>query len=206
MLKIWGRISSINVQKVALAAADMGIPFERIDAGAAFGKNKTPEYLAMNPNGLVPVIEDGGHVMWESNAILRYLCTKHSAGKLCPGDLATRATADQWMDWQACALVPAMFGAFWTLIRTPVADRDPAVVEASRVKTEAAMEILDAHLSKHEWVAGKACTMAELALVPTVHRWFGLPMENIARPHAQRWYEAFIARGSAKGILTLPVV
>ena len=206
MLKIWGRISSINVQKVALAAADMGIPFERIDAGAAFGKNKTPEYLAMNPNGLVPVIEDGGHVMWESNAILRYLCAKHSAGKLCPGDLATRATADQWMDWQACALVPAMHSAFWTLIRTPVAERDPAVVEASRVKTEAAMEILEAHLSKHEWVAGQSVTMAELALVPTVHRWFGLPMENVPRPHAQRWYEAFMARGSAAGILTLPVV
>ena len=204
MLKIWGRINSINVQKAVLAAAEAGVPYERIDAGAAFGKNKTPDYLAMNPMGLVPVLEDGPFHLFESNAIVRYLAAKHSDGKLWPKDAHVRAHADQWMDWQSSALTPAMHGAFWALIRTPATERDPAVIEASRIKTEEMLVILDAHLARHEWMAGSAVSVAEIAVGCAVHRWLHLPLKRESRPHVERWYKSYMTRPAAK-ILPLPV-
>ena len=204
MLKIWGRINSINVQKAVLGAEETGVAYERIDAGAAFGKNKTPEYLAMNPNGLVPVLQDGAFHLFESNAIVRYLAAKHSDGKLWPGEAHARAHADQWMDWQTTALTPAMHGAFWALIRTPEAQRDPAVIEASRVKTEEMLVILDAHLATHEWMAGGAVSVAEIAVVCAVHRWLHLPLKREKRAHIERWYKSYMTRPAGK-ILPLPV-
>ena len=112
MLKIWGRLSSINVRKVVLAARWLAIPFQRIDAGHEFGMVDTPEYRARNPNGLVPLIEDDGFVLWESNVIVRYLCAKHSAGTFYPQALAARFDAECWMDWQQTTLNPAGRGAF----------------------------------------------------------------------------------------------
>ena len=124
MLKIWGRISSINVRKVVLAAQWLEIPFERIDAGHEFGIVKTPDYLAKNPNALVPLIEDGDFQLWESNVIVRYLCAKHSPGKLYPQELAVRFDAERWMDWQQTTLNPAGRTAFIQLVRTPADKRD----------------------------------------------------------------------------------
>jgi glutathione S-transferase len=108
MLRIWGRLSSINVQKVVWCADELGLPYERTEAGGSFGVVGTPEYLAMNPNGLVPVIDDGGFVLWESNAIVRYLAARHGDGWLWPTDLQLRAEADRWMDWQNFTFWPAM--------------------------------------------------------------------------------------------------
>ncbi len=132
MLKIWGRLTSVNVQKVVWCADELAIEYQRVDAGGKFGLVDTPDYLAMNPNGLIPVINDDGFVMWESNAIVRYLSARHGSGSLSPADPQRRADADRWMDWQATAFNPAIGPAFWHLIRFPAEQRDAAVIEAAR--------------------------------------------------------------------------
>jgi glutathione S-transferase len=123
MLRIWGRTNSVNVKKALWCAEELGLQYERIDAGLQFGVNKTPEYLKMNPTGLVPTIDDDGFVLWESHSIVRYLCAKHGAGKLWPTDLQRRADAERWMDW-AFTFQRAMRDVFWGLIRTPPEKRD----------------------------------------------------------------------------------
>src|SRR3954465_120843 len=148
MLKIWGRNTSINVQKVMWAIGELGIPYERVDIGGPFGKNNEPAYLAMNPNGLVPTLEEDVFILWESNSIVRYLAAKYGAGTLEPADLRTRASASRWMDWQISVCAPAIPGLFWGLIRTPPEKRDPAHIQASLEKTTATIKILDAQLGK----------------------------------------------------------
>ena len=136
MLKIWGRANSINVQKVVWCARELGLAFERVDAGGSFGIVDTPAYRALNPNGKVPTIEDGELVLWESNAIVRYLAARHGPGTLWPEPLAARADADRWMDWALVELIPAMRDAFVHLIRTPADRRDPKAIAASAKATE----------------------------------------------------------------------
>src|ERR1700754_387072 len=136
MLKIWGRNTSSNVQKAMWAVGELKLPHERIDVGGAFGKNDEPAYLAMNPNGLVPTLEeDDGFLLWESNSVVRYLASKFGAGTLEPADLRERASASRWMDWQLSVVGPAIHGLFWGLIRTPPEKRDPAHIEMSRERT-----------------------------------------------------------------------
>ena len=126
MIKIWGRNTSSNVQKVMWAVGEMELPHQRIDVGGSFGKNKEPPYLAMNPNGLVPTLEEeDGFTLWESNSIVRYLAAKHASRTLEPADLRTRALAHKWMDWQLSVMGPAITPVFWGLIRTPPEKRDP---------------------------------------------------------------------------------
>ena len=128
MLKMWGRNTSSNVQKAMWAVSELKLPCERIDVGGAFGRTKEPFYLAMNPNSLVPTLEeDDGFTMWESNSIVRYLAAKHG-GALEPKDPKVRAKAHQWMDWQLSVIGPAITPVFWGLIRTPLDKRDPAAM------------------------------------------------------------------------------
>ena len=150
MIKIWGRNTSSNVQKAMWAVGELKLEHTRIDIGGAFGKNKEPAYLAMNPNGLVPTLEEeDGFTLWESNSIIRYLAGKHDkSGVLEPKDAKQRALASQWMDWQLSVLGPAITPAFWGLIRTPPEKRDMAAIKASQEKTTAAMQILDAQLAQ----------------------------------------------------------
>ena len=206
MLKIWGRITSINVQKVVWCCDEMGLAYERIDAGGTFGKTKTPEYLAMNPNSLVPVIDDAGFILYESNAIVRYLAAKHSAGKLWPGDLAKRADVDRWMEWLATAWVPSMRDAFWQLIRTAEPQRDMAAVEKSRAEAERLAGILDAHLGKSgSFLTANGFTAADIVVGCAAHRWLHLPLERAPRPNLERWYGELKSRPGAKQVLSLPV-
>jgi glutathione S-transferase len=142
MIKIWGRNTSVNVQKVMWALGELGVPHERVDVGGSFGKNNEPAYLAMNPNGLVPTLEEDGFLLWESNSIVRYLAAKYGAGKLEPADPRSRARASSWMDWQISVAAPAITPVFWGLIRTPPEKRDTAAIEAGKVKSMAAMKIL----------------------------------------------------------------
>ena len=206
MLRIWGRLSSVNVQKVVVCANELGIVYERIDAGGKFGVVNTPEYRRLNPNGLVPVIEDGGFVLWESNAIVRYLARVHGAGTLWPDDAREGADADRWMDWQATALTPAMFGAFWNLIRLEPDQRSPSAIDESAAKTEPLMAILDAHLDGRPFVAGARYTMGDIPIACAVHRWLGLPLRRGARPHVEAWMARIMARPAYDGVLTLPIV
>src|SRR5262249_38333128 len=134
MIKIWGRNTSVNVQKVMWAVGELGLPHERIDIGGSFGKNNEPAYLAVNPNGLGPAMEEDEFLLGESNSIVRYLAAKYGAGKLEPSDLRARACANSWMDWQLTVAHPPLTPVFWGLVRTPPEKRDHAAIEAGKVK------------------------------------------------------------------------
>ncbi|HVZ44123.1 MAG TPA: glutathione S-transferase [Ramlibacter sp.] len=203
MLRIWGRISSINVRKVVLAAQLLEAPFERIDAGAAFGIVATPDYRALNPNSLVPLIEDDGFALWESNVIVRYLCAKHAGGALYPPQLRERFDAERWMDWQQTTLNPAGRDAFVQLIRVPPDKRDPALVAQSISRTQPLLDLLEAHLARRPFMAGDRLTMADLPIACEVHRWRGLPIEHRPSPRLDRWYEGLRRQPAARGVLDL---
>jgi len=205
MLRLWGRISSINVRKVVFAAQLLELPFLRVDAGASFGVVRTPEYLARNPNALVPLLEDGAFTLWESNVIVRYLCAKHGGGRLYPQDLRTRFDAERWMDWQQTTLNPAGREAFVQLFRTPADRRSQAAIDASVAATEPLLALLDAHLARQPFMAGDTLTMADLPIACEMHRWWGLPLEFPARPHLRRWYDGLAALPAARGALDVPL-
>ena len=203
MLKIWGRLSSINVRKVVWAAQEVGVPFERTDAGAAFGIVQTPSYLALNPNALVPLIQDGDFTLWESNVIVRYLCASHALGTLYPDTLPERFNAERWMDWQQTTLNPAGRDAFIQLIRTAPAQRQADLIARSNRDTEALLAMLDSHLSAQAFMAGAQFTMADIPIGCELHRWFGLPQARLAHPHVERWYQSLCERPASKGVLDL---
>lgn len=205
MLTIWGRLSSINVQKVVWAAGEVGQAFERIDVGGAFGGNREPAYLAKNPNGLIPVLEDGDVCAWESNSIVRYLAARYGSGWIWEEDAALRSEADRWMDWMNSVLQPAMTPAFWGLVRRSPDHTDPAVIAASVARTEAAMDILEAHLATRSYLAGERFGMADIVVGPGAHRWLNMPVERASRPRVQRWYETISARPAAQPALPLPI-
>jgi glutathione S-transferase len=201
MLKIWGRLSSLNVRKIVLAAQELGLRFERIDAGGSFGIVRTPDYLAKNPNALVPVIEDDQVTLWESNVIVRYLCARHAPDTLYPLALPRRFDAERWMDWQQTELNPATRPAFLQWIRTPEDRRDPEIIAQSVATTERLLAMLDQHLSHQPFMAGDRLTMADLPIACELHRWVNLPQPRTARPHLDRWYAAMLARPSSHGVL-----
>jgi len=196
MIKIWGRNTSSNVQKAMWAVGELGLECERIDVGGAFGKNKEPAYLAMNPNGLVPTLEEeDGFLLWESNSIVRYLAGKHDKfGLLEPKDAKTRARASQWMDWQLSVVGPAIFQAFWGLIRTPPEKRDQAAIKTSQEKTAAAMQIADAQLAKTKFLAGDNFSYGDIPVAIMCYRYVQLVLERPATPHLDRWYAAVSSR------------
>jgi len=202
-LKIWGRMSSINVKKVVWTAQELGLDFQRNEAGGQFGLVKTPEYLLLNPNALVPVMEDGDFVLWESNVIVRYLCAKHSPGQLYPSDLREQFEAERWMDWQQTTFNPASRQGFWQLIRTAPEQRNAQAISDSNAAVEALLATLDAQLGCHAFVAGDRFTMADMVLGCEAHRWFGLPQPRQSWPNVERWYQGLHARQASAGVLDM---
>jgi glutathione S-transferase len=193
MLKIWGRNNSSNVQKAMWAVGELKLAHERIDVGGAFGKTKEEPYISMNPNSLVPTLEENGFILWESNSIIRYLARKHG-GALEPADEKARALASQWMDWQLSVLGPAITPAFWGLIRTPPEKRDQAVIAASQAKTTDAAKILDRALGKSAYVAGAAFSMGDIPVGVMIYRFWQLVPERPPLPNLERWYKTIESR------------
>ena len=195
MLKVWGRKNSMNVQKVMWALAELGLPNERIDAGGAFGQTKDPQYLAINPNALVPTLVDGDFTLWESNSIVRYLAARHDDNRrLEPADLQVRARAQMWMDWQLSVLQPSQRDLFWGLIRTAPDKRVAAAIDASRAKNTNAMAMLDAQLARTTYVAGDAFTYGDIPVAINAYRYWALVPDHPPLPHARRWYDTIAAR------------
>ncbi len=189
MLKILGRNNSSNVQKVLWVCDQLEVQYEREDIGGPFGGNREPDYLAMNPNGRVPTIIDDETVLWESNVIVRYLCEKYAPNDLYPSELAQRALAGQWMDWQQTTVGPAMFPVFWGLVRTAPEDRDLEAIANGRDRFEETLIILDDRLSRTKYVAGESFTMGDIPLGIAVYRWFNLDIERKHLPNLARWYD-----------------
>jgi len=207
MLKIWGRVNSINVMKVLWCADELGLQYERIDAGMAFGQVTEDWYTAMNPNAKVPTIDDDGFVLWESNAIVRYLAARHGGG-LCPADAQVRADADRWMDWQLSTLAPDMGYLFWGLVRNSPAHQDPQAQAAAARSLAGLWGMVDAALAGRGFLAGDGLSMGDIPLGCFVHRWMELPDYPGERPrleHLQAWYTRLQERPAYRERVMLPL-
>ena len=205
MLRLWGRRNSINVQKVLWCLGELGLGHERIDAGLGFGVNDTPEFEALNPNRLVPVIDDANFVLWESNVIVRYLAERYGSGSLCPDDIRARYDVERWMDWQAAQLWAAMRPVFLGLVRTPPERRDHKAIEQGIGECERAFGILDRHLADRAFVGGARFTMGDIPVGVTAHRWYLLDVARTQFPNLRRWYERIAARPAFRNNVNAPL-
>jgi glutathione S-transferase len=204
MIKIWGRKNSVNVQKVLWCCDELELPYERVDAGGTFGGTHEPEYLAMNPTGLIPTFRDDGFTLWESNTIVRYLATKYGAGTLWPEDPSARALAEKWMDYQLGTLWPAFKAAFLGLVRTPPEKRDPDQIRGSLESTAETLDILDAHLAGEEYVAGADLTVGDIALGSTVYRWLNMEIQRPEMPNLEAWHDRLTTRPAYQKNVMVP--
>jgi glutathione S-transferase len=204
-MTIHGRRTSSNVQKVLWFCDEVGQAYTQIDLGGPFGGNDKPEYLKMNPNGLVPTLVHGDFVLWESNAILRYLGRLHRNTGLYPEDPQACAIVDQWVDWQTTTLSPGFFPAFFNMVRKPPAERDMAAVRASAENTGGKLAILDARLGDSPYVGGAEFTIADIPVGIVTYRWFTLDIPRQELPNLARWYATLQERAPFKQHIMQPL-
>ncbi len=203
MLKIWGRINSTNVRKALWAAEEAGVTYERLDAGGAFGRVNEAAYRALNPNGLVPMIEDGDLVLWESNTIVRYLAARYAPGSLYPESPVARAEGDKWMDWATSSLATPFRDLFWGTLRTPPAERNQVLIDAALTRCGELLAIPDRALADRPWLSGEAFAMGDIPLGCFAYAWFEMPILRPELPHLEAWYERLKARPAyRKAVMT----
>lgn len=193
-MKLYGRFSSCNVQKVAWALSELSIAYERIEAGGPFGGLDTPEFLALNPHGKIPVLADGDVAVWESDAIVRFLAAKYGSGGLWPDSPEERALADSWMAWTAARLYPDWIALFWKLVRTPEPARDVEAIAQHHAATVAAFTVLDRHLAGRDYVTADQLTMADIPAGMMLYRWFEMDIDRPDMPNVEAWYARLRAR------------
>jgi glutathione S-transferase len=204
MMRIWGRRSAFNVQKALFALGELELPHEHIEAGGSAGGLRTPEFLAMNPNGAIPVLRDGDTTIWESHSIVRYLAAEYGAGTLWAEDPAVRSLADRWMDWAQATLQPAFMQLFWSYYRTPEAERNEKRIQAAARQCVQAFELLDGHLADARYVAGDAFTMGDIPAATALYRYFEMGVETPAVPNVRRWYADLSERPAFREHIMLP--
>lgn len=204
MLRIWGRANSSNVQKVLWCCDELGIGFERIDAGGSFGRTSEPDYLAMNPNGLVPTIEDGDLVVWESNTILRYLATTRGGARLYPTNPGPRTQVERWMDWQLASVTPPMSALLFGLVRKIPPHTEPKAIAEARERGLKVFTILERSLKDKEFPAG-TFSLADICLGIFVYRWFNFPIDPGDLPNVRAWYERLQTRAGFKTHVMQPI-
>ncbi len=205
MVKIWGRKDSSNVQKVLWCCDELGVAYERIDIGGSFGGNKEKPYLDRNPNGLVPTIEDGGFVLWESNSIVRYLVDRYGGDQLISTTPEGRADSSRWMDWQLTTMGPAMVPIFVGLVRTPEEKRDQTAIENARQKAAKAWQIVDDQLAKNSYLSGATFTIGDIPLGVWAYRWFNLSIRRPELMHLMAWYDRLCKRPPYQTRVMIPM-
>lgn len=188
-IDVLGRLSSANVQKAIWALEELGLAYEQKQVGGPYGGNDSPEYLAMNPNGLVPTLRDGDLVVWESNAILRYLASAYGAGSLSPADPKQRAIVDQWTDWTATTFQPAWLAVFSLVVRTPVDKQDPAVIAKAVAAAERGFAMLDARLGQVPFLGGEQFSYADIAAGVSLYRWTTMEIERSGFANVEAWHK-----------------
>lgn len=192
-ITVWGRLNSINVQKVIWALEETGVAYDHVPLGGKFGGLDDPAYRAMNPNGKVPTLRDGDLIMWESHAIVRYLAATYGAG-LWPADSKARAVADQWTDWTATTFQPAWIDVFWLFVRTPTAQHDKVAIGKALAASFNAYGILDQRLATTPFLAGDVLTYADIVAGASMHRWMTMEIQRPDLPHLAAWYQRLNAR------------
>jgi glutathione S-transferase len=204
-LRVWGQPRSINVQKVLWALDELGLDYERVDAGGSYGRVKDADYLTLNPNGLIPTLEDGAAVLWESNAIVRYLYTKYGTHPALPSDLGLRGRADGWTDWYTTTFWANVRPLVVQLVRTPAEQRDQKLVDSSLRAASAAADILERELGKKPYLAGDHFTFGDIPVASAAQRWFNLPIQRAKLPALEAWYARVKERQGFRRWLDLPL-
>ncbi|MEP9380178.1 glutathione S-transferase N-terminal domain-containing protein [Aquabacter sp. CN5-332] len=206
-LTIWGRANSVNVQKVLWCCDELGLSFERIDAGLHFGRTREPGYLALNPNARVPTLVDEDFVLWESNTILRYLAQKYGADtELYPADLRHRAIADKWLDWTLSTYAPVERDLYWSLIRTEANKRDKSAENRLAEQLSSFWQMLASDLDDRQYIGGEAFSIADICLGAFARRWFGFEgLEKPSLPALASWFEKVSGRPGFQRHLTTPM-
>jgi glutathione S-transferase len=194
MLRILGRVNSVNVKKALWAAEELGLKYERIDAGLQFGVNNTPEYRRINPTGLVPTIDDDGFTLWESHSIVRYLAAKHGSGSLWPVDAKARADADRWMDWTHTFSREFQRPVFWPLVRTPPEKRDNTAIADAVKKCGELLAVPEQTLKERPYLGGQQFTMGDIPLGCHIQLWMRLPIERPRLPGVEAWFARLCER------------
>ena len=202
MLTIWGRINSHNVKKVVWLAEEMGLAYDRRDVGGPFGMDEG--YRALNPNALIPTIEDDGFVLWESNSILRYLAATRGGEAFYPVDPQARASIERWMDW-GFTWADAIRPIFFQMVRTAPEARDTALIERSVARAAGLSAILDDVLARQEWLSGVSFGIGDIPVAAYANTWFQLPVERPSRPNLERWYAALQARPPFRDVVMIPL-
>jgi len=205
MIRVWGRRSSSNVQKVLWTLGELDLPFKRETVGGSFGGNREADFLRMNPNGLIPVILDGDVTMFESNAIVRYLSARYRAGVLRPTEPKALALAEQWMEWQQSTFSPPVSTIFWNMARVPAAQKNTAAIADAEKQARSALLIADQHLSKHDWFAGDSFSFGDIVMGVMYWRYLGVTTAVLDVPHLQDWCEAIKKREAFRQHINLPV-
>ena len=190
MLKVWGRKNSSNVRKVLWCAEELALPYNREEAGGAFGVVDSPEYRALNPNGRVPMIEDDGFVLWESNAIVRYLAARYGSDtSWYQRDVCVRAQADKWMDWTSTSFAGVFRTVFWGVLRTPAEQQDWVAINAAIKASGELLAVADRALAEKPYLSGDEIGMGDIPLGSFIYAWFEMPIERPPLPHLSAWYE-----------------
>jgi len=205
MIEILGRPNSVNVQKVMWCAAELGLPVQRADIGGAFGGNDTADYLARNPNGKVPTLIDDDFVLWESNAIVRYLCDLYGSAPWQPQSAQARGLAGQWMDWYLTTLHAPMTVVFWQLIRTAPENRDAASFRSAEKTAGTLWAMLDRHLSDQDYLLGDEPSMADIPVGSAAYRWHSLDLDRPDLPHLKAWWDRLAERPAYREHVMVPL-
>jgi glutathione S-transferase len=204
MIKVWGRRNSFNVQKVMWALGELGLSHEHIDAGGAYGLLDDSNYRAMNPNGLVPSLEDKGVAIWESHTILRYLAAEYGSGTLWPEDPLERSKADRWTDWTQSTLGQSFMQLFWLSYRTPPEKQNPRAIANAAERTKHAFEILAAHLEGRDFVCGDGLTIGDIPAGCALYRYFEMDIDRPSLPNVEGWYARLQTRGPYREHVMVP--
>ncbi|NHB91528.1 glutathione S-transferase family protein [Photorhabdus cinerea] len=203
MLTVWGRKNSSNVKKVLWCLKELNVPYNQIDIGGKFGKLDDPQYLKMNPNKQIPCLQEGDFILWESNAIVRYLAAKFGENVLYPQNLQERANVEKWMDWVGSHLFPHIRQLLIGLIRTPEAERDQKQIEQTLTEIEKLMEIADNALAEQEYFSGDKFGMADIALGPMIYPWLNVRIKRPSLPNIERWYHLMTERPAFREIVMI---
>lgn len=205
MLRVYGRKSSFNVQKVMWLVDEIGVAHEHVELGGSFGGLDEAAFRNMNPHGRVPVIDDNGVIVWESHAIMRYLAARHGSARFWVDDPAKRAKVDQWLDWSQTTLQPDFLnGIFWGFYRTPEHRRDEARVNAKIASVAKHMRLLDGTISGNAFLLGADLSLADIAIGTNFYRYFNLDIERPIVPNVVRWFETLKEREAYRRHVMIP--
>ncbi len=205
MLKIWGRLNSINVMKVMWCVEELDIEHERVDAGMQHGVVGEDFYAKLNPNRQVPTIDDDGLILWESNVIVRYLSAKYGPGSLSPVDIGERAVADQWMDWQQTTMHPDITFIFWAVVRDLKENQDPEKLAAAASRLGKNWRLVDEQLANRDYLCGDHLTMADIPLGTAVWRWYNMETERPSLTNVEAWHDRLKQRAGFQQYVMQPL-